>query len=373
MAAGDRLQKVLARAGVASRRHAEELIAAGRVRVNGRVVTELGIRVDPRRDRIEVDGRRISAEPLVYYVFHKPRGVVTTLVDPEGRPTIAEYLKDLPARVFPIGRLDFHTSGVLLLTNDGDLAQALLHPRRSVPKTYVAKVRGIPTDLQLDQWRKGVELEPVGDEKAPIRTAPAEVEVLRHTPPGIDARGEKGTTWLKITLREGRYRQIHRMAEAVGLFVMRLVRISFAGITAEGLRPGELRPLTDKELTMLRATYLRPLEKAARRGGGEPIVEPRPSSRSKRVRQDEREPEGTMRAPRRTQGAPGARESEIADAHDDRSGAGRVRHDTAPRQERGKVGRRAHAKGAREGRDGVRRARQEGAREGPGTRARRRG
>jgi 23S rRNA pseudouridine2605 synthase len=264
MSSDERLQKVLARGGIASRRHAEELITAARVRVNGRIVTELGTRVNPRKDRIEVDGRRVVAEPLVYYFFHKPRGTVTTLTDPEGRATIAEYLRDLPARVFPVGRLDFHTSGALLLTNDGELAQALLHPRRSVAKTYVAKVRGVPTDTQLEPWQKGMELPPVGDEPGPIRLRPVDVEVLRHGPPGVDARHEEGTTWLKITLREGRNRQIHRMAEAVGLFVMRLARIAFAGITTEGLRPGELRPLTDKEITMLRATYLRPVEQAAR-------------------------------------------------------------------------------------------------------------
>lgn len=260
MSTGERLQKVLARGGIASRRHAEELITAGRVRVNGRIVTELGTRVDPRRDKIEVDGRRVVAEPLVYYLFHKPRGTVTTLMDPEGRATIADYLRDLPARVFPVGRLDFHTSGALLLTNDGQLAQALLHPKRAVPKTYVVKVRGIPTDEQLERLRNGVDLAPIGDEQGPVRTLPADVEVLRHAPPGDQAHNNVGTTWLKITLREGRYRQIHRMAEAVGLFVMRLARIAFAGITTDGLRPGELRPLTDRELARLRSTYLRPLE-----------------------------------------------------------------------------------------------------------------
>ncbi len=268
---GERLQKVLARAGVSSRRHAEQIILAGRVRVNGRVVTELGTRVDPRGDKVELDGRRIVAEPLVYYVFHKPRGVVTTLSDPEGRPTIADHMKDLPARVYPVGRLDFHTSGVLLLTNDGALAQALLHPRRDVPKTYVCKVRGVVTDLQIEPWRQGMVLRPTEsdpDEK-PTRTLPAGVKVMRVTPPadgGGDGDRTPGSSWLEVTLREGRTRQIHRMAEATGLFVMRLARISFAGITSEGLRPEQYRPLTREEVTQLRAQYLRLVEQGSERG-----------------------------------------------------------------------------------------------------------
>jgi 23S rRNA pseudouridine2605 synthase len=334
MSSGERLQKVLARGGIASRRHAEELISAGRVRVNGKVVTELGTRVNPRRDRIEVDGKRVVAEPLVYYLFHKPRGTVTTLTDPEGRATIAEYLKDLPARVYPVGRLDFHTSGALLLTNDGDLAQALLHPRRAVPKTYVAKVRGVPSDAQLDPWRTGMDLVPVGDEPPGVRTRPADVEVLRHAPSGLDARSEEGTTWLKITLREGRNRQIHRMAEAVGLFVMRLARIAFAGITTEGLRPGELRPLTEKEVTMLRAAYLRPAEKAARAGAHE-AVEPA-------LEDFEPGEEAVEEASARGRGGPGARRRPAAER------APRGGHRGAVAERRGARG--AGAGGARGGR-----------------------
>ncbi len=284
---GERLQKVLARAGVASRRHAEELIAAGRVRVNGRVVTDMGVRVDPRRDKVEFDGRRLVSEPLVHVVMHKPRGVMTTLNDPEGRPTVADILKDLPARAYPVGRLDFHTSGVMLATNDGALAQALLHPRKAVPKVYVCKVRGVVTDLQLDKLREGVMLAPSESDpdEARRKTLPAEVKLLRHTPSMVsDERGEPindGATWMEVTLKEGRTRQIHRMCEAVGLFVMRLARMSFAGITAEGLRPGEKRNLTDDEVTLLRREYLRPAEMAALLAGDadetveEPVAAPK--------------------------------------------------------------------------------------------------
>lgn len=234
-----RLQKVLARAGIASRRHAEELITAGRVRINGKLATELGVRADPRRDRIEVDGKRIVAEDLVYLILHKPRGVVSTMADPEGRLSVRDYLKDAVGRVYPVGRLDYATSGVLLATNDGDFAEALLHPRRAVPKTYIVKASGLMAEKDLDAWRAGVELE---DGK----TLPAKVSLLRH---------EDGKTWLELTIQEGRNQQIRRMGDATGFPVMRLARSSFAGVTSEGLRPGTWRPLTSAELVALRKEY----------------------------------------------------------------------------------------------------------------------
>jgi 23S rRNA pseudouridine2605 synthase len=224
---------------VASRRAAEALIVAGRVSVDGKVVTELGTRADPATSRVEVDGRRISAEAFVYLVFHKPRNVVSTLSDPEGRPTVAEYLKRVGARVVPVGRLDFHTSGTLLLTNDGDFAAKLSHPRNESPKIYVAKVQGEVSDGDLLEWEKSIEI----DGKP---TRPAEVKRLRY-------EGDK--TWLEITLREGKNRQIHRLGEATGFPVMRLARLSFAGITSEGLRPGHYRHLTLDELGRLKREY----------------------------------------------------------------------------------------------------------------------
>lgn len=235
----ERLQKILARGGIASRRAAEELIVAGRVRVNGRVVTELGAKADERRDRIEVDGKRVVAENLVYAILHKPRGVVSTMSDPEGRPTVRELLARIGARVYPVGRLDFATSGVLLITNDGEFADALLHPRKSVPKTYVVKVKGAMTDDDLDVWRKGVRLEDG-------MTQPADLRLLRH-------EGDK--TWFELTIREGRNQQIRRMGEATGFPVMRLARLSFAGVDGEGLPPGQFRLLTRDELITLKKTY----------------------------------------------------------------------------------------------------------------------
>lgn len=238
----DRLQKILARAGIASRRACEELITSGRVRVNGRVVSELGAKADARQDQIEVDGRRIMAEAPVYLVMNKPRGVMTTLADPEGRPTVRDYLQSVGERVFPVGRLDFHTSGALLFTNDGEFSDGIMHPKRKVPKTYVLKVRGEMKEADMEPWSSGVELE---DGK----TGPAEVKFLRHEP---------GKTWFEITIFEGKNQQIRRMGEATGFPVLRLARQSIAGITVEGLRPGAWRPLSRDELRELQSKFAVP-------------------------------------------------------------------------------------------------------------------
>jgi 23S rRNA pseudouridine2605 synthase len=235
----ERLQKVVAKAGVASRRAAEKLITDGRVRVNGRVTTELGTKVDPRSDKVEVDGRRLVAETPAYLILNKPRGVVSTLNDPEGRPTVRELVSGVGARVFPVGRLDFHTSGVLLLTNDGEFCDRLLHPRRHAPKTYVAKLSSRMLERDRERWEEGIDLE---DGK----TAPAEVRILRE---------EQGKTWISVTLFEGKNQQIRRMAEATGFTVMRLTRTAFAGLGSEGLRPGQWRHLSIDELMHLQREY----------------------------------------------------------------------------------------------------------------------
>ena len=236
----ERLQKVLARAGVASRRASEELILAGRVRVNGRVVTELGTKVDAHKDRVEVDGRRLVAEKPVYYLMHKPREMVTTLDDPEGRATIADLIKKIPERVVPVGRLDYHT-------NDGDMIDALLRPVSGVPKIYAVKFQGHLDVEELDALRNGVRLDDG------YRTKPAEAFVLRQ---------ERNHTWVQITLTEGKNRQIHRMGDAIRRRVMRLARQSFAGISIEGLRPGEYRELNRDELQQLKKKFLNPYRRA---------------------------------------------------------------------------------------------------------------
>jgi 23S rRNA pseudouridine2605 synthase len=252
--AQERLQKVVARAGIASRRAAEELILKGRVRVNGATVVTLGTKVDPRADRVEVDGRRIVAETPLYLLLHKPRGVVSTVHDPEGRPTVRELVKAVSERVFPVGRLDFHTSGALLLTNDGEFCDALIHPKRDVPKTYVVKVQGDMREADRLRWEEGVTID--GE-----KTRPAEVFVLRHEP---------GKTWVEVTLYEGRNQQIRKMGEATGFPVMRLARTAFADVTTDGLRPGEYRSLSREELGLLRERFGVP--RRLPKQGGPPVT-----------------------------------------------------------------------------------------------------
>ncbi len=228
---------MLARAGVASRRGAEQLIAEGRVRVGGRVIQEQGVTVDPALDVIEVDGRRVELEPLAYILFHKPRLVVSTMRDPAGRPAVHDYMREVGSRVVPVGRLDFQTSGVMLLTNDGDLARALLHPSSLVLKEYLLEVKGTVDDRGLERFRQSI---PVGD----TWTRPAEVT-------RVQAGSDK--TALVLTLHEGKNRQVRRLAEHAGYEVIRLERQRFAGLSASGLRPGQWRHLSAAELKALRA------------------------------------------------------------------------------------------------------------------------
>jgi 23S rRNA pseudouridine2605 synthase len=232
-----RLQKVLARAGVASRRHAEELIRDGRVRVDGKTVIAQGVLVDPDVESVEVDGRRVAAEPLVYLLFHKPRRVVCTMQDPAGRPCVADYVKDVESRVVPVGRLDYDTSGVLLLTNDGALARSLLHPSRGVLKEYVLQVRGHVDDPGLARFGESIEIDGRW-------TRPARVVRLHQ---------KADETALSIVLHEGKNRQIRRLAEHAGYRVLALTRVRFGGLTAAGLQPGRWRRLTSNELQALRS------------------------------------------------------------------------------------------------------------------------
>jgi 23S rRNA pseudouridine2605 synthase len=321
-----RLQKVLARSGVASRRAAEALIEGGRVRVDGRVVTELGTKVDPRASRVEVDGQRIVAESPVYVVLNKPRGVVSTMHDPQGRPSVKELLADVPARAYPVGRLDFNTSGVLLATNDGDFAEKLMHPRRAVPKTYVVKVQGAMEPKDLDAWRRGVQLE---DGK----TLPAKAKLLRY-------EGDK--TWFELTITEGRNQQVRRMGDATGFRVMRLSRVAFADVTSEGLRPGAWRYLTGDELAALKKEYGVP-----RRVVHPPQAPPRaaPARRPWTRRDDE---DTAERHPRYGGGAPVRRD--LATREDwgggvRRGSSGSREEDRAPRDEVGGRGGRTRTTG----------------------------
>ena len=235
--AATRLQKIIAQAGLASRRKAEEMIQQGRVRVNGHTVTTLGTVADAAQDIIAVDGRPLRARaPMRYLVLHKPAGCVTTADDDKGRPTVFDLLKHQPVRLFPVGRLDFNTEGLLLLTNDGPLANRLLHPRYGMPRVYLVRVNGTVADRHLETMRRGVELRDG-------RTSPAQVQVVR--------RSEK-TCWLRMTLREGKTRQIHRMLENCGGYgVRKLRRIGMGPLTLAGLAPGQFRALEPAEVDRL--------------------------------------------------------------------------------------------------------------------------
>ncbi|MCD6319164.1 MAG: rRNA pseudouridine synthase [Candidatus Desulfofervidaceae bacterium] len=237
-----RLQKILSRAGVTSRRKAEQLIIEGRVKIDGKVVTTLGTKVDPETQQIEVDGRILRFPASIYLMLYKPRYYLTTLHDPRGRPKVTDLLKDIPTRVFPVGRLDFDAEGLLLLTNDGEFANMLIHPRYKVPKTYMVLVKGIPNSYALKKLETGVDLE---DGK----TLPAQVRLIRKL---------KNKTWLKLTIREGRYRQIKRMCAAVGHPVLRLKRIRIGPLTLDRLKPGEYRYLTPKEIKQLQDIASKP-------------------------------------------------------------------------------------------------------------------
>jgi pseudouridine synthase len=235
-----RLQKILSAAGVASRRASEQMILEGRVMVNGETVRELGAKADPEKDSIKVDGRRIKTEVASRYIaLYKPKGYVTTRKDPEGRRTVMDLIDD-GGYIYPVGRLDYDTEGLLLMTSDGDLAARLMHPRHEVDKEYEVIVMGTPDARAIEKLKKGVYIE--GG-----RTSPAHVHV------GTTVKGHKPTTLLMITIREGRNRQIRKMCSAVGLPVRDLRRIRMGPITLGRLKPGQWRDLSPGEVKRLKA------------------------------------------------------------------------------------------------------------------------
>lgn len=234
-----RLQKFLSRAGIASRRKAEVLIEEGRVTVNGKTVIELGTKVDPVTDRVEVDGKAVELPSrYTYILLNKPREYITTMDDPQNRPIVTDLLPEKMPRIWPVGRLDWDSEGVLLLTDDGELTNALTHPSHHVPKGYAVKLKGkiVEDSRALDRLKEGVELGP-GEV-----TSPAQVAVRGHT---------DRHTWVEFVIEEGMNRQIRRMCEAVGWEVLRLRRIALGPLTIEGVRPGEFRSLTAEEVKSL--------------------------------------------------------------------------------------------------------------------------
>lgn len=234
----ERLQKLIAQAGIASRRKSEQLILEGKVEVNGVVVKELGAKADPAADTITVNGRALRTEKKLYILLHKPKGVITSAKDPEGRKVVGDFLKGIKERVYPVGRLDYDTEGLLLLTNDGELAHLLTHPKHHVAKTYLATVRGVPHGDQLDKLKKGIMLEDG-------ITAPAEVEYHDIAP------DQKQST-ISITIYEGRNRQVRRMFEAINHPVERLRRTQFGPLSLHGVARGKYRLLTPAEVKELR-------------------------------------------------------------------------------------------------------------------------
>jgi len=233
-----RLQKAIADSGLASRRKAETMITEGRVTVNGRVIRELGTKVDPERDHVKVDGRHLKpVPPSVFLMLNKPKGYVSSLSDPAGRPTITDLLAGVGLRVFPVGRLDYDSEGLMLLTNQGELAQTLLHPRYHVPKTYLIKVKGVLTDEEIASLERGVQLDDG-------MTAPASVRKVRKV---------EENSWLEVTIHEGRKHQVKRMLEAVGHPVIRLTRVRFGPLSLGDLPPGRYRYLTDREANAVRS------------------------------------------------------------------------------------------------------------------------
>ena len=258
-----RLQKIIAQAGICSRRRAEQLIVEGRVWVNGQRVMLLGTKAHSQHDRIEIDGHgQLLQEPLVYIAMYKPRFVVSTVADPEGRSTVLNILRqsramggksygartyegELP-RVYPVGRLDFDAEGLILLTNDGALTQQLLHPRHHVPKTYMVRVRGVPLERDLEQLRRGVRLAEVAGHAAAFTTAPADVKAVKQG---------RTNTWLEMTLFEGRYHQVKRMCEAVDHTVVRLIRTEFGGVLLDDMPVGAWRFLSPAEVQTLKVWH----------------------------------------------------------------------------------------------------------------------
>ncbi|HMC73987.1 MAG TPA: pseudouridine synthase [Terriglobales bacterium] len=239
----ERLQKIIAAAGVASRRKAEELITSGRVAVNGQTITELGTKADAERDHIRVNGKLLHGpERRIYLLLNKPKGYVTTVSDPEGRPTVMNLLTGVKGRVYPIGRLDYASEGLLLLTNDGSLAEKLMKAASHVPKTYLVKISGKPEESALAKLRAGVSI-PSGDGKRRVRTAPAKIQIVKDAP----------NPWYEVTIIEGRNRQIRRMFEQVGHHVEKIKRVRYGSLELD-VPPGRYRQLKPPEIAKLLAS-----------------------------------------------------------------------------------------------------------------------
>ena len=247
-----RLQKILAAAGIASRRKSEELILAGRVSVNGAVVRKLGSKADPAVEKIAVDGKPLAApQRQLYFLLHKPKGYVTTVSDPEGRPTVMDLLGAVPERVYPVGRLDYASEGLLLLTNDGDLAQKLSKAGGHVPKTYNVKISGRPDEPSIERLRRGIAI-PLEDGRR-VKTSPAKIRLIEDAP----------NPWYEVTLVEGRNRQIRRMFQQIGFLVEKIKRVQFGPLKLD-VPPGKFRRLSNGEVARLKSATLQKIRAGQR-------------------------------------------------------------------------------------------------------------
>lgn len=274
----ERLQKIIAHAGFASRREAETMIRDGRVTLNGRTVTELGTKADAGRDHIKVDGKLITREePHRYILLYKPKEVMTTVDDPQGRRTVIDLVRGVRERIYPVGRLDFHSEGLVLLTNDGELAYKVSHPTHGSVKTYHVKVRGVPDERLIEKLRRGITLEGK-------RTLPADINRLKTT----GKKDDEGNSWFDVRLHEGRTQQIRKMFQAIGHPVAKLRRVAIGPIADPKLTPGVWRELTKHEVKML-AT----------------MKEPKPAKPRRAARPVSRKKTADSRKPRRTTGRRG--------------------------------------------------------------------
>jgi 23S rRNA pseudouridine2605 synthase len=269
----ERLQKIIAHAGFASRREAEAMIREGRVTVNGRVVTELGSKADSDRDHVKVDGKLITqAEPHRYIILYKPKEVMTTVEDPQGRRTVIDLVRGIRERIYPVGRLDYHSEGLVLLTNDGELAFKVSHPTNGSVKTYNVKVRGVPEERLVDKLRRGITI----DGK---RTLPCDIARMRTT----GKTDDEGNSWFEIKLKEGRTQQIRKMFQAVGHPVSKLRRVAIGPISDPKLTPGVWRELTKSEVKLLATQKdLKPVKARRAPAAKRPASHKKPAAAAKR-------------------------------------------------------------------------------------------
>ncbi len=232
-----RLNKYLAHQGITSRRKADELIDKGQVQVNGRRVFEYGLKINPKTDRVKVSGRSVGTKPQsVYFIFNKPKSVVTSTSDPQGRPTVLDFFRGIRKRIFPVGRLDWNTEGLLLVTNDGDFAWNIINPKSNIPKTYHAKLNGLVPAHKLEKLKKGVS----------IRGGKVQATHIKH----LQGRSDK-KDWVQITVTEGKNRQVRKMFEKIGFDVVKLKRVAIGQLKLSGLKPGDYRPMNQKDLEKL--------------------------------------------------------------------------------------------------------------------------